>query len=115
MSESSDTPQATSAPAPTVLFDGECGFRRAATGHPVRRPRLRGERRSWRPADLATRRLTRARAEQRPWFLTAERRTGAAAAFAGGFSTGDRTEHTCGIRTGTAPPTPPRPTRSTAS
>ncbi|MFI9647468.1 thiol-disulfide oxidoreductase DCC family protein [Streptomyces sp. NPDC052040] len=96
MPESVGVPRATSAPASVVLFDGECGFCRAATGYLVRRLHLQGELRPWQSADLASYRLTRSQAEQRLWFITAERRTGGAAAFADWFSTGDRTARTAG-------------------
>ncbi|MBY8886954.1 DUF393 domain-containing protein [Streptomyces sp. PTM05] len=89
-------PEATGTPEPVVLFDGECGFCRAATGRLARHLSLGGRLLPWQSVDLATYRLTRAQAEQRLWFVTAERRTGGAAAFAEWFATGNRAARAAG-------------------
>jgi predicted DCC family thiol-disulfide oxidoreductase YuxK len=81
---------------PVVLFDGTCGFCRAAVRTLANRFSLTGRLLPWQSADLAAYGLTEQQVQARMWFVHGDRRSSGAAAFAAWAATGDRRARAAG-------------------
>jgi predicted DCC family thiol-disulfide oxidoreductase YuxK len=76
---------------PLVVFDGTCGFCRAAVAYLQRRLALAGDCRPWQGLDLDSMGLTETDTRQSMWYVSTSRRESGPMAFAAWFATGNRT------------------------
>ncbi|KJS52563.1 hypothetical protein VM98_30555 [Streptomyces rubellomurinus subsp. indigoferus] len=75
--------------SPVIIYDGSCGFCRAAIHFLAPRLALAGVTQAWQSTDLATYGLTDNQARARMWFVQGDQRHGGAAAFAAWARTGN--------------------------
>ncbi|TDT98650.1 putative DCC family thiol-disulfide oxidoreductase YuxK [Streptomyces sp. 846.5] len=83
-------------PSPLIIYDGSCGFCRAAVHFLLPRVALAGTIQPWQSTDLTAYGLTEHQARARMWFVQGDQRHGGAAAFAAWARTGNRSARAAG-------------------
>jgi predicted DCC family thiol-disulfide oxidoreductase YuxK len=81
---------------PVIIYDGSCGFCRAALRFLLPRLALAGTIQPWQSTDLPAVGLTEHQARARMWFIQGDQHHGGAAAFAAWARTGNRSARAAG-------------------